>query len=97
MVVENVSGQFYLDWMTGNAEIFKIAASDVICGFASIGGRIINGHAGNNTIRGEHVRDVQPFNDRPCVCGVLAVTVIETAADFRVSIFKRNKAISVIG
>jgi hypothetical protein len=29
--------------------------------------------------------------------GVEAVTVIETAADFRISVFKRNKTISVIG
>lgn len=95
--MENVSGQFYLDWMAGNTEIFKIAAGDVITGFASIGWRIIDGHAGNNPIRGKHIRDIQSLNDRPSMCGVETVTVIKTAADFRVSIFKRDKTISVIG
>lgn len=96
MVVENVSGQFYIDGMAGNPEIFKIAAGDVITGFASIGWGIIDGHAGNNTICRKHVRDVQSFNDRPSVSGVDVVTVIETATDFRISIFKGNKAISVV-
>jgi len=95
--MENVSGQFYIDWMAGNAEIFKIAASDVITGFASIGWGIIDSHAGNNPICREHVRHVQSLNDRPSMCGMKTVTVIKTAADFRVSIFKRDKAISVVG
>jgi hypothetical protein len=56
VVVENVSGQFYLDWMAGNAEIFKIATGDVITGLASIIWGIIDGHAGNNAICREHVR-----------------------------------------
>ena len=97
MIVENVSGQFYLDWMARNAEIFKIAAGDVISGFAAIGWGIVDSHAGNNAICGQHVRDVQSFNDRPCMSGVNAVTVIKTATDFRVSVLERNKAINVVG
>jgi hypothetical protein len=68
--------------MARDAEIFKIAAGDVIRGFTATRWVMIDSHAGNNAIRGKHVRDVQSLNDRPCVCGVEAVTVIETAADF---------------
>jgi hypothetical protein len=96
VVVENVSGQFYLDWMAGNAEILKIAAGDVISGFAPIRWRVIDCHAGNNAICREHVRDIQSFNHGPGVGSMHAVAVIETAADFRVSIFERDKAINVV-
>ena len=58
MVMENVSGQFYLDWVTSNAEIFKIAAGNVVSGFAAIGWGMVDGHAGNDAIRGEHVRNI---------------------------------------
>jgi hypothetical protein len=97
VIVENVSGQFYLDWMAGYAEVFKITSGDVITGFTAIGAGMIDGHAGNNAIRREHVRNVQSFNHGPGVCSMHVVTVIETAADFRVSIFERDKAINVVG
>jgi hypothetical protein len=95
--VENISCQFYLDWMAGNAEVFKITSGNVITGFTAIGVGMINGHAGNNAICRKHVRNIQSFNHGPCVGGVDAVTVIETAANFRVSIFKGNKTVSVVG
>jgi hypothetical protein len=94
--MEDVSGQFYLDWMAGNAEIFKIAAGDVITGFASIGWGIIDGHAGNNAICREHVRNIQALNHGPGMGGVNAVAVVETPADFRVGVLEGNKAVNAV-
>src|ERR1041385_8012234 len=62
VVMENVSGQFYIDRMASNAEIFKIAASDVITGFSAIYW-IVDGHAGNDAICSEHIRNIQSLND----------------------------------
>jgi hypothetical protein len=94
--MENVSSQFYIDGMAGNPQIFKIAAGDVITGFGFVVRRMIDGHAGNNAIGGQHVRNIQSLDDRPGMGCVHVVTVVETATDFGVGIFKRDKAVNAV-
>jgi hypothetical protein len=62
VVLENVSGQLYIEWMASNPQIYKIAAGDVIAGFITID-VVVNGHAGNNAVCREHVRYIQSLNN----------------------------------
>lgn len=82
VIMENVSCQFYIDFMPGNSEVFKIAAGDVITSFLFIVSVMVNCHARNHPIRREHVRDVDSFDYRPCMGCVNAMAVVITSSHF---------------
>ena len=92
--VKYLSRQFYIDLMTGNFQVLEMAPGDVIGVLRLLVIHISRIHrdAGNDVVRGHHIKDIQVFNDRAGKAGVLVVAFVITASNFNVRGVKGNNS-----
>src|SRR5215467_9385228 len=96
VLMERVGIQFYLDWVPGDPQVFEIASGDVIAGLAFAISRMIDSHARDNAICGEHVSDIHALDHAPGMSGVDSMTVVIASAYFRVGLLEGDETINLL-
>src|SRR6266481_5139710 len=95
MLMKFVGGQFYINPVSGNAQIIVMTAGDIKTVLAFIVpnfGRIRR-HAGNHAVGGDYISYVEPFNDRMRIGGMDVMARIKASAYLGVSAVKINKRV----
>src|SRR6185437_6622286 len=93
---ENVGGQFYIDLVSGNSKIVEMAANHiegVPAGFVQFGR--VDGDAGNNLVRRNHIQHIEVFDCGASVAGVAMVTIVKAASHFNRSGVKRHNSFNL--
>src|SRR5579859_7562919 len=96
VLMEGASVQSYIDGMAGNSQVLKVAAGDVIAGFVAVIAFVVNRHACDDAVSGQHVRHVHAFQYRPGMGGVDVMAIVIASPYLGVGFAEGNQTIDLV-